>query len=83
MLCIEADTEVRSNNVPRNSGGAKGAVAEGVGRPGRHLYRGNNFARRCISTIPIGAPIYIWRLAAISPLLRHCYEGAIFVFLSL
>ena len=40
---------------------------EGDGRPGRHLYRGGNFARKCISTIPIGAPIYIWPWAAIPP----------------
>ena len=36
-------------------------------RPDRHLFRGGNFARQCISTTPIGAPIYIWPLAAIPP----------------
>ena len=42
------------------SGGTKGG-------PGRHLYRGGNFARKCISTTPIGASIYIWPRAAIPP----------------
>ena len=34
---------------------------------GRLLYRGGNFACRCISTTPIGAPIYIWPRQAIHP----------------
>ena len=34
----------------------------GGGRLGRPLYRG-----KCISTTPIGAPIYIWPRAAIPP----------------
>ena len=29
--------------------------------------RGGNFARKCISTTRIGAPIYIWPRAAIPP----------------
>ena len=45
---------------------------EGDGRLGRHLYRGSNFARKCISTIPIGAPIYIWPRAAIPPATPLC-----------
>ena len=32
-----------------------------------HLYRGGNFARKCISTTPIGASIYICSPAAIPP----------------
>ena len=47
------------------SGGAKGG--DGGGRPRRHIYRGGNFARKFISTTPIGAPIYIWPRAAIPP----------------
>ena len=41
-------------------------MAEQRGR-GRHLNRGGNFARKCISITPIGAPIYIWPKAAIPP----------------
>ena len=33
----------------------------------RQLYRGGNLACKCISTTPIGAPIYIWPRAAIPP----------------
>ena len=32
---------------------------------GRHLYRCGNFARKYISIVPIGAPMYIWPQAAI------------------
>ena len=39
----------------------------GGGATGRHLYRGDNFARKCISTSTIGVPIYIWPQAAIPP----------------
>ena len=39
----------------------------GVGRLRRHLYMGSSFARKCISTTQIGAPIYIWPPAAIPP----------------
>ena len=39
----------------KSSGGAKR-----VGVRGPYLYRGGNFARKCISTIPIGAPIDIY-----------------------
>ena len=39
----------------------------GCGRLGRHLYRGSNFAFKCISTTLIGAPIYIWSRTAIPP----------------
>ena len=44
-------------------------VAErgGGGPSGRHLYRGGNFTRKCISTTPIGAPIYIWPRTGIPP----------------
>ena len=31
----------------------------GEGGKGWHLYRGSNFTRKCISTTPIRAPIYI------------------------
>ena len=40
------------------------AVAE---QRGRHIYRSGNFARKCISTTPIRASIYIWPRAAIPP----------------
>ena len=39
---------------------------------GRHLYRGSNFARKSISTTPIGAPMYIFgpgRQYPLAPLL--------------
>ena len=39
----------------------------GGGRPRRHLYKDGKFTRICISTTPIGAPIYSWPLAAIPP----------------
>ena len=42
-----------------------GAGAEGVLAP----LQGSNFAHKCISTIPIGAPIYIWPRAALPPAL--------------
>ena len=34
---------------------------------GQHLYRGGSFARKCISTTPIGEPIYIWPRPAMPP----------------
>ena len=37
---------------------SKGGRAEGGG--GRHLHRDGYFARKCISTTPIGVPIYIY-----------------------
>ena len=42
-------------------------VGGGGGVIGPHLYRGLNFARKCIPTTPIRAPIYIWPQAAIPP----------------
>ena len=50
-----------SRPTQRRSKGAGGGGAEG------HLFRGGNFARKCISTTPIGAPIYILPQAAIPP----------------
>ena len=44
------------------SGGIRGVCVCGGG-----LYRGGNFARKCISTTLMGAPIYIWPRAAIPP----------------
>ena len=40
---------------------------EGGGAKGDKFYRGGNFARKCISTTPIGAAYYILARAAIPP----------------
>ena len=50
LLCVCVEIDYIS------SGGAKG---------GRDIYRDGNFARKRISTSPVGAPIYIWPRAAI------------------
>ena len=40
------------------------------------LYRGGNFERKCISTTPIGAPIYIWPCNIREKLGRFCLVGS-------
>ena len=57
------------------SGGARGV---GGGEEGG-LYRGGNFARKCISTTPVGAPIYIWPRASIPPPPLCSATGALMV----
>ena len=50
------------------AGGVGGGGGEGEGR---NFYRDGNFVRICISTTPIGAPIYIFPPGGNTPLFHH------------
>ena len=73
-LAVVADlTHFGSTHFQIISGGANGGggIEEGC-RPGRLLYRDGNFAYKCISTTPKGAPIYIFGPGRQYRLPRHC-----------